>query len=328
MPMRALVCVWATAALAACAASPTPGSPRVAPRGRATIFFSPIPGSGGRTFPSPLVRGRVGALPAILVIDTGAQVSTIDAAIARAAGLPLESASAGHDPTGQPVRLERSDRPSLVIDGWGALPEQRVAVVALPEPLRRLGVGAIVSPQALVGPSEAVVIDVPRRELERTSLRAATAALASRGVELVPVASHLCREQTGEFERRVLVAPATVAGRSSVLELDTGASGCFVISESEAGRSVSARGGGESGTRVGAAGPIEVRTYPDVPVAMGAVRATTSLSVTRGARDAACGYEGRLGMDVLRHCVIVVNREQVFARCDQVDGPRALAPVH
>jgi len=122
--------------LAACGPEPKAPTPPAAAR----LFYSNVELAPGRRFPSPLARGRVNGRETVFIIDTGAQVSVVDAALARDAGLEITGAGQARDPSGGAVAMTKAPAPHLVVDGLGPLPERLTAVIALPEILTRLGV--------------------------------------------------------------------------------------------------------------------------------------------------------------------------------------------
>jgi hypothetical protein len=300
--------------VAACAGSPPPRPP--APkRPAATLFYSDVKVAPGRTFPSPLVVGSVSGRPTTFVVDTGAEVSVVDATLAVVVGLPIGQPVGGEDPDATTLPLRRTDQPRLAIDGLGPIAERPTAVVTLPPVLARLGIGGILSPQALAEPGRDVVVDLVNLELRLADASAPSHAsrTAQPQQELPPM--NVCRFRESGFDAKVVVAAATIDGVEMAAEIDTGASGTLVVADSEAGRKLAARSDVVRGQAKDATGAFEVMRAGDVPVTIGAVPLRGAITVMPGKKDVHCGHEGRIGIDLLRSCILVIGESSARGLC-------------
>lgn len=314
-PCPNLAALGLVVSLMGCGAASTtaPASPSTT-SSRAVLFYSDVELAPGRTFPSPLVRGSVNGKPTTIVVDTGAQVSVIDAALAADAKLEIGAPLDGHDPSGTTVAMRRTERPRLAIDGLGPLAERPTAVAALPPIFARLGVGAILSPQTLAESRRSVVMDLARRELRVTDLAPShdsTSEARRRDLSVVDV----CHFQESGMDAKALVVKATIDGTTALFEVDTGASGTFVVAESDVGRKLGARPDASRAQAMGAAGPIDVIRVGRAPAKAGSVALDGPITVMPGEKDGRCGYEGRLGIDRLRSCTLVIGESTASGTC-------------
>lgn len=264
----------------------------------ASIVYAPIP--------LPLVRGSVAGKRTLIVLDTGTGGNVVAGWLARTMGLATTKyPEPTHDPSGRPVALERIDDPRLVIDGFDPLPDRPTAVADLPPGFEKAGIGAIVSPQRLARADAMIEIDMPRGEIRR--VRAAE----------IPGASDVCTLEDTVFGNKRLTAKATIAGVPTVLEIDTGAIGnpYFVLADTPVGREVLSRPGLVRETGFSAAGKQDVVSASNVPVRLGARERPSNVTVMPGGRDAGCGVEGRVGLDVLRACVLTIGERSYRLRC-------------
>ncbi len=224
-------------ALAACGASPSaPIPPPLSP--------SPVPASGSLPPPTslpeeprgeparvakigfedaveassaPLVDAVVGGQPTMLIVDTGATHHVVAGWLAREIAIG-ESHPAGTatDHGGDTVAVSRLDGVPLSILGIRArrhLSAARARGARRPPPPR---IGGVMSPQALVRPGHAVLLDFGARTLSELPAAEATRTVEARG----PSSSTVRR--CGNLGAGVLVVAATVEGTEASLELDTG----------------------------------------------------------------------------------------------------------
>jgi hypothetical protein len=294
-------------------------SPRHAPTAEAAT--EPAPRSERRArielgrLPLPLVDVTVAGFPTRVVIDTGATRTVIADWLALQASIDIRrSETRVADHTGQPVAVVEAVDPRLVISGWGPVTGGPAVLVAqFPDVLQRLGIGGLLAPQLLARSGEAIVIDLPRRELAAIPSAGALGRYGSRGVALVaPGAASLC--QASGQEAPLFVVPATVAGRSALLELNTGAADSDIEDGSEPGRALA------SGARAGertftASGSFGSRTLGPVALVVGAFQTTSEVLLVPDNGTSSCRRDGFLGMSALRDCVLVLDGPKTFVRC-------------
>lgn len=278
----------------------------------ATLYFSTIELAPGRTFPSPLVRGMVNGKDTAFIVDTGAQVSVVDATLAADASLAVQAGGAAQDPSGTKVPMSKTVAPSFVITGLGAIPDAMTAVIALPEIFTKIGVGAILSPQSLARGGHQVVLDMEHNELRLDDAGAASQ-ISDRVFDLGPI--QVCRYDDHGFGVASLITQATIDGVVVPVEIDTGASTTFVVADSAIGRKLAERTDGEKKSAVSAAGELETARYDQIAAKIGEVDASGPLMTMPGKRVGVCGYEGRIGIDRLRKCTLVISERDARGTC-------------
>ena len=289
---------------------------------KAELFYATEETRPGDRFPSPLVRGSVAGRPTLFIVDTGAQVSVVDATLASLVHLALAPATAAKDPSSTVVAIERTQRPSLALEGWGPVTDRPAAVLPLPPELTKLGIGGIVSPQAIVEHGREVLLDLVNNELRSTVAgEAEPSASFGKGYALPLPRIDVCRYEDSGFSARSLVVTATIDGIRSVIELDTGASGTFAVSDSDLGRKLSSHPNAARAKALGAAGPIETVLVTGVPLQLGSAETLGTITVMPGTRDEHCGYEGRIGIESLRSCVLVLGESGARGACGTTHAP-------
>ena len=305
----------------ACGASERTGDARSAQTAKtsktASLFFSEVELAPGRTFPSPLVRGSVNGKPTIFVIDTGAQASAVDATIAASAGLDLGREVKSSDPSGNAVEgMRTTERPHLLIDGLGLLAERPAVVMDFPPVMKTAGIGAILSPQALTANGSEVVLDLSRRELRIAGPNLESDAPATRPA-LALGQIDVCRWTEGDVPAKALVMRASIDGKPVSLEVDTGASKTFIVADSDVGRMLATRPAAERSRAVTAAGQVDIVQVEGVTARSGAVALDGAFSIMPGKKDERCGYEGRLGIDRLKSCRLILREASVTGTCSK-----------
>lgn len=305
-------------AVASCAHAPIqpPGAPAkaAAHEREATLFYSPARFGAGSPLPLPLVKGTIAGHATTLIIDTGAHMPVVASWLAQDAGLAAGPSIQGRDAAGRTVPMHVTDHSGLVIEGWG--PADGPAVVGdLPEEFRRVGIGAIVSPQTLATADDVVVLDLTAsrmRLVSRTRLRSPG---AETGGEFTLRDARVCTYDDSNQRARSLVATVTIDGTPVLLDLDTGANGITVGRATNVGRRLAARPGVSETHGLGAAGGFDAVRANDVAVGMGELEVSVPVDVVVGAASAPCGTAGRLGVDYLRACVLVIGQETLDVSC-------------
>jgi hypothetical protein len=174
-------------------------------------------------------------------------------------------------------------------------------VIEVPDDLRRRGIGGVLSPQALVRPGHAVLLDLVARTLSELP-----AADVARKVDARGPASSAVR-RCGSLGAGVLVAAATIEGTEASLELDTGSTSSSLSAASELGKRLGKLRRGTS-SQLTASGLHEVPTVTDVHVALGPSASELDLELLPRTPPSSCG-EGYAGMDLLRTCALLIDAE-------------------
>jgi hypothetical protein len=270
---------------------------------------SPSEGGEAILFPAPdfvsmpLVRGTIDGRPTSLMVDTGAGVSVISLTLARELALPITNGVQGIDVAGRPIQLDITERPRMAIDGLGAIADRATAILDLPPEVARAGIGAILSPQMLPLPGEAIEIDFAHGLMRRTKAKPG------------PHASPVCSYTVNGVAARMLVTDAVVGGIPAHLEIDSGTNRLMLAESTDAGRAIAARNdlGTEPGT--GAAGAFSAKTARGVPVRIAEWSGTLAVSLVPVKSDAQCGTMGRLGMERLRSCSLGITETESWLSC-------------
>jgi len=236
----------------------------------------------------------------MLIVDTGATHHVVAAWLAHEiASAVLTPAGTATDHGGGTVSVSKLDGVPFSLSGYGRVDAPSLLVLDVPDDLRRRGIGGVLSPQALVRPGAAVVLDLGARTLSELPAQEAARRLEARGL-----ASSAVR-RCGSLGAGVLVAAATVEGAEVGLEIDTGSTTSALSAASELGARLGKLRRG-SRAQLTASGLHEVPTVPAAQVALGPVASQVDLELLPGAPP--CG-EGYAGMDLLRGCALLVTAE-------------------
>ncbi|HSO40048.1 MAG TPA: hypothetical protein VLT33_46290 [Labilithrix sp.] len=275
------------------------------PRTAVLQFEAKKPSS--RPFPFPFVEVKVGAETTRFLVDTAATVHSVDAAVVKNAQLVA------------PVKLA-----SITLEGWGALPDQPVAVVELPATIRAHGIGGVLSPQLLakgLGPGQALAVDLVRAQLRAQPRSAAWANVEDLGIMLTTGAQRLCSaDASGVFPGQLLTVDGVVDGEATRIVGDSGASRSFFVEGSKAGAKAAARPLAGHSSAQSALAELPVALRAGVPLTVGAWSQTADVGIAAGERDPHCGHEGHLGMDVLQRCAIAIAGDEAVLGCRPAIG--------
>lgn len=253
---------------------------------------------GTKPFPFVFVEGKIGDRPTRFILDTGASVHALDAAIASAAGL------------GSPAKASL-----LSIDGWGTLPEHAVVVRELSATLRSHGIGGILSPQLLAEPGQAVVLDFVKRQLRTRPRAAAWSELGDIGPMLTAPGAKPCAAEAEGIGGVALVVDATIEGEATRLALDSGSSRTILADGSKAAAKVAVRPVLGRSIASAITGDVATSIYGGAPMAVGGWSTTLDLGIAPGEQPPRCGHEGRIGIDVLQQCAVAVTSEELLVAC-------------
>lgn len=252
---------------------------------------------GSKPFPFPLVEGKVGNQPARFILDTGAAVHALDTSIGATLGAPANASA-------------------ISIDGWGALPQHAVAVRELSATLRSHGISGIIAPQLLSEGGQAVVVDLVNQQLRMLPKSTAWSAMEDVGAVLTPPAQRkLCAAEADGVAGLGLALDAAVDGEPTHLAIDTGASRSIIVEGTKGGARAMAHPVLGRTMAAGASSDVATSLYGGVPLKAGAWSSTADIGVTTPHRQAQCGAEGRLGMDVLRDCALALTADEFLVAC-------------
>lgn len=287
------------ASLVACDGGPPPNVPGVDNAGAssggarpgaqksAVIAIEPRR-AGVRHFPLPVVDGRIGDRPTKLVISTGAATHVIDRSLGADASAKIS------------------------IDGWGDVPAHPAELADLPPHVRNHGVGGIISPQLLVEQGQAVVVDLVNKQMRLRPKSMGWSEAGDVGAKMTTAGqARPCPTDVGQL----LVVDAQVEGAPMKLALDTGASRTIMNEGSAGGAKAAAHDVlGRSvapSSRSGVATPL----HGGVPLAGGTWSTTVDMGVSPGERNAQCGHEGHIGVDILGYCAMAIAADELLVAC-------------
>ena len=251
---------------------------------------------------------KVAGHDTLLVVDTGAQSHVLSSAVAVAANLvTFDSGINGADWRGQPMKMWRTDHPDITLEGLGTVIDQPSAITEFTEGFRARGLGGTLSPQWLATGRVDVVIDFPS---SRLSVRERGAPPVDPSGIALGAPDPVCLDRSGGLVARSLAVNVLIGGVPARLAIDTGAENTLLFTTSAAASALT-RAGGSSGPGREAG----ERTFSAVAISAGDWSTTASVVVTEGASNRACPYDGRLGIDVLRTCVLTITEHDSAVRC-------------
>ena len=263
-------------------------------------------------FPSPAVRLTVGGRTAWFLVDSGAGVSTFAAWFVRSAGLPSEETSTTmRDASGRavPFRVVRNV-PAALSDG-SELKIETAGITDFPALFETNELGGLLSPQLLAPEGLAATLDLRVPELRFEPFEAALARLGAQRLSEAKV----CEVTGADLKNRLYAIPATLAGTSTFLLLDSGATDTEVLRDSSPARALAGKTT-EGGRTMGISGSEEKRLRaPGTPVEFAGAHRTLDVSI--GAATSPCAPDGLLGIDALRGCAMVLGAGEVGMVCDQ-----------
>lgn len=292
---------------ATAAHSDVPASTRALP-----IFYDHALAAQG--FPNPLLKARIAGHEVIFIVDSGASVSTLADWYVKAAGIPANKIStvvtgaSGKTASARLVHRLRghwSDGQRFSLD--------EAMVVAFPPYFESLHLAGLVSPQALAPAGMAAVLDLRVPSLrfapyERalSELRQSTTPTAS--IDLTPP----CLYRGANHMNRLYSAVVKAAGATDLLLIDTGATGSTFSDQSNFAHAIG-RGRETDSPSDDVGGTVSTNRVRDVAVQRGG--GTVTLNPDVGKSSSFCDVQGRLGMDALRSCLLILGATQMALSC-------------
>jgi len=276
------------------------------------IFYDPALAAQG--FPNPLVKARIAGHEAIFIVDSGASANVFADWYVEVARIPaVRSDSAAVDNAGKtaPERLVHRLQGRWSDDQRFSLNE--AIVVAFPPLFKSLHLGGLVSPQLLAPPGMAAVLDLRVPSLRFVPFGRAQADLRRSKVPAQFDLTQSCKNANSNLENRVYVAPATTAGVTDLMLVDTGATGTILSDRSKIVQAIGS--GSEPGPRSeGVGGETSGRMVRNVQLLRGGRIVTLNPSI--GEVSERCGVRGILGMDALRSCSLILGEKEMAFSCD------------
>lgn len=290
-----------TACLSAPAATPSNFKKMEAASGkRVELHFAT---SNGKPFPSPLVRVTIAGQPSSMIVDTGSTDIVLSQSMVRRLGLKVSATKgSGPDASGRNVSVAELSEPHITVQGWGRVARVRVLATALPGVFDRLGIAGVLSPQKLAGPGKSVVISLASHQLLVVpNAVARTYVESQRRAKSSPVACHKVGNMC------LYSVKVRIAGHAAQLLLDTGASSTGIAGGSRAGRQLIKSSHPSNGTHYVASGKVATRVLPLAKLSVGGLTARLKVLISPRSYGKGNGLDGRLGMNYLRRCTLVLG---------------------
>ncbi|MFO0548413.1 MAG: retropepsin-like aspartic protease [Polyangiaceae bacterium] len=266
---------------------------------------------GENAFPLPLVDVLVNGQPTTLIVDTGATHAVVGDWIPEELGLvPSKADSQGLDHTGKAVELARLEGVALSLPGFGPRTTD-LLVTRLPAPMRRIGLGGVLSPQAFAADGRAIVLDLAREELSELASADASRSVDDSAADTVHGELRAC----GAHGATLPFVPVVLNGVKVMAQLDTGATSTSVRAASAAGV-VLAPLVTRSRESLVASGTTSLDTVDGASLTLGGSTVEVSVDLVARETDDACPTDALLGMDVLKRCTWVFDGDRVTGRCD------------
>jgi predicted aspartyl protease len=113
----------------------------------------------------------------------------------------------------------------------------------------------------------------------------------------------------------LFVVGAKVEGEAAQLLIDTGAHHSDMFATSKPGKAILPRSQANAEAVYAASGKVTSRTVKDAKFQVGALEVTRDVDLIPGKQDDFCPRDGVLAMDVLKQCVLVLERHTVSGTC-------------
>ncbi len=125
----------------------------------------------------------------------------------------------------------------------------------------------------------------------------------------------VCRDEDSPLRGLAFVVKAQIEGNDTELLVDTGAHHSDLLAQSKPGKAMRARSEPSKESVYAASGKVTPRTVHDAHIHVGALDVTRDVDLIPGAEDDFCPRDGVLAMDVLKKCVLTLDRQTVSGVC-------------
>jgi predicted aspartyl protease len=280
------------------------------------IFYDQALAAKG--FPNPLVKARIAGHEAIFIVDTGASTNILADWYVEAAGIPsAKTDTRARGIGGQTVATRVVSHLQGRWSDGQPLSLDEAIVITFPPYFKSLQLGGLVSPQLLGPAGTAALLDLGVPSLLFMPFERALSELRRSKGSTAPIdRMQPCRNANSKFVNRQYLVPVTVAGVTDLMLVDTGATGTVFSEESKLAHAI--KSGAEVGSpSEGIGGAVRgERTVRDVELLRGG--RTVALNPSIGKVSEPCdavGRLGRLGMDALRNCSLILGESEMAFSC-------------
>jgi hypothetical protein len=249
-----------------------------------------------------------------MIVDTGATYHALADWLADELRVESVVSGQGHDHsgTGIPSRLARAV--TVQSGDWTLLDRGDIVVVEVPAIFRTLNIGGFLSPQALAVAGSTVVMDHPNGTMSLLSDAAAQEQLMTLPLDLSGTTLRECSRREELPWRRFVVA-ARLGDHDVPLEIDTGAGHSEIVATNAAVAALRASAI-DAGIAIGVSGATTSQQAIHARLRLGEVERESDIDLGRGSTSSPdCTFEGVVGMDVLRSCVLAMRVSGAAVRC-------------
>jgi hypothetical protein len=295
-------------------------APQAAQNATVPLVYDPQEYAPGKRFPLAMIEVLIDGKRTRAIVDTGAEVTVVSHLIGRGMAEKPSQNIKGKDSANKAVAMRNLAPFFVTLVGLKEIRLQNAVSSELPAVFSKLGVGMILSPQALASTDRVVVIDFPNATFGLTREQRSKPT----DVEL-----SICDYGDDGIRPRALLGNGRVNGMAARLLLDTGASTTHLQASSVAAKLILQARGAKAITTTGAGGESAAREFADVPVHLGAAQAVTALTISdddattveADSDKKPCQHDGAVGLDLLKSCRITVGLQFVEMQCRN-------SPVH
>jgi predicted aspartyl protease len=268
--------------------------------------------------PRPWVHLTVAGEPYRLLLDTGAQQHLLPAAFAKAHRLSRRGGGYDAfmiDSNGRRTKVSQLANVPVRFEGTAA-----PVLLDFTENPEASSTEGLLVPQTLMGRGWAMHVDLERRELSFLP-EAEVSPRSTRLGPWRPVPFHRCATDD-PFDQGHRVVTVLVNGIPAEMLLDTGANTTALARNNPALPSMAGRAG-QRARNAGVASVGDLLILDDVPISLGGMSVTTSVSVLPASHSC---FTGAIGTDLLRHCEMLWGESTMWLACRAPEAPAAARP--
>lgn len=147
-------------------------------------------------------------------------------------------------------------------------------------------------------------------------LRKGETADATPGSALALDPPRACVDKDSPLQGLAFVVRAQIDGNDAELLLDTGAHHSDLLMASKPSKALYSRSDPSQESVYAASGKVTPRTVHAAHIHVGALEVTRDLDLIPGQEDEFCPRDGVLAMDILKRCVLTMDRHTISGLCN------------